>query len=298
MMEFGLRLGTNPQVVATTTPRPIPLIRQLVAASREAQPDVVVTHGDTYDNIPNLAEGFIRRIIRKYEGTRLGRQELYAEVLDDSEYALWSRALFQYQVVQLTDLQRIVVAIDPAVTSGEDADETGMVVAGLGVDGRGYVVDDLTCRLSHDQWARPAGQDYHTYRADRMIAEVTNGGELVESVLRTVDPHVSFTAIRASRGKQVRAEPVAALYEQGRVSHARMFPELEDQCCTYEPGAGSRSPDRMDALVFALTELLLDGGPAQDVDPIEMARIHRDAGLIGHGPERLSTHRSFFRRSL
>lgn len=159
--------------------------------------------------------------------------------------------------IRRSDLQRIVVAIDPAVTSGEDADFTGIVVAGKGVDGHGYVLDDLTCRLSPDGWARRAVTAYHKWGADRIIAEVNNGGDLVERVIHTVDPKVAFTAVHASRGKRTRAEPVAALYEQGRVFHVGMFPDLEDQMCNYTPDGYDGSPDRVDALVYALTELML-----------------------------------------
>jgi len=160
-------------------------------------------------------------------------------------------------MVSLKDMQRIVVAIDPAVTSGESADETGIIVAGLGVDGFGYVLDDLTCRLSPEGWARRAVEAYHHYGADRIVAEVNNGGDLVESVLRTVDAKVSYKKVHASRGKRVRAEPIAALYEQRKVFHTKMFPELEDQMCNFVPDRVEGSPDRVDALVWALTELML-----------------------------------------
>jgi predicted phage terminase large subunit-like protein len=153
-------------------------------------------------------------------------------------------------------MRRIVVAIDPAVTSGPESDETGIIVAGLGTDNFGYVLDDLTCRATPEQWARRAVKAYHDYRADRIIAEVNNGGDLVRSVLMTVDASVAYTAIHASRGKIVRAEPVAALYEQGRVFHTKSFPELEDQMCNFMPGS-TESPDRMDALVWALTNLMV-----------------------------------------
>jgi len=155
------------------------------------------------------------------------------------------------------DLQRIVIAIDPAVTFGEDADWTGIIVAGLGVDGFGYVLDDLSCRLSPEGWARRAVNAYHAYEADRVVAEVNNGGDLVESVLRTVDSRVSYKKVHASRGKAIRAEPIAALYEQGKVFHVRPFRELEDQMCNYVPGNFDGSPDRLDALVWALTDLML-----------------------------------------
>lgn len=160
-------------------------------------------------------------------------------------------------MVSLSDMQRIVVAIDPAVTSGGDADETGIIVAGLGVDGFGYVLDDLSCRLSPEGWARRAVNAYRHYRADRIIGEANNGGDLIEAVLRTVDRTVAYKKVTASRGKQVRAEPISSLYEQGKVFHVHPFPELEDQMCTYVPGNYDGSPDRVDALVWALTDLLV-----------------------------------------
>jgi predicted phage terminase large subunit-like protein len=253
MLMFGLRLGTEPRAVVTTTPRPIPLVRRLVA-----DPTTAVTRGSTYENAANLAPAFLDEIIKRYEGTRLGRQELLAEILDDIEGALWSRKMIDDARIgkaSAPDLARVVVAIDPAVTHTDESDETGIVVAGQGVDGDYYVLDDLSCRLSPDGWATRAVSAYEAHKADRIVGEVNNGGELVESVLRTVGRTVAYKAVRASRGKAVRAEPVAALYEQGRVHHVGAFPKLEDQMCGWVPGAGDRSPDRMDALVWAMTEL-------------------------------------------
>lgn len=157
------------------------------------------------------------------------------------------------------DLTRIVIGVDPAVTSGEDADSTGIVVAGLGRDGDGYVLDDLTCHLSPDGWAKVVVEGYDRWQADRVVAEVNNGGELVESVLRTQREHLPITLVHAHRGKFARAEPVAALYEQGRVHHVGSFPELEDQLCEFVPGVSRESPDRLDALVWALTDLMVAG---------------------------------------
>jgi predicted phage terminase large subunit-like protein len=160
-------------------------------------------------------------------------------------------------MVSLADMQRIVVAIDPAVTSGDDADETGIIVAGLGVDGFGYVLDDLSCRLPPEGWARRAVNAYRHYQADRIIGESNNGGDLIEATIRTIDRTVSYKKVIASRGKLVRAEPISSLYEQAKVFHARHFPELEDQMCMYVPGTFDGSPDRVDALVWALTDLLV-----------------------------------------
>ena len=254
MLMFGLRLGADPRSVVTTTPRPTKLIRELIAA-----PTTAVTTGSTYDNLENLAPAFAEQIIRKYEGTRLGRQELLAEILTDTPGALWTYAMFEDRR-PAPDLARVVVAIDPAVTSGEDADETGILVCGLGVDGRGYVRADRTCRLSPDGWARRAVQAYDDHAADLVVAEVNNGGDLVGSTIRTIRPRIAFKKVHASRGKAVRAQPAAALYEQGRVTHVEAFPELEEQLTTWTPESGT-SPDRLDALVWALTELMLPTEP-------------------------------------
>jgi predicted phage terminase large subunit-like protein len=258
-LQLGVRLGPRPRQVVTTTPRPTRIVRELLADE-----GTVATRGSTYDNRANLAPAFFRQIVSKYEGTRLGRQELHAEILDDVPGALWTREtirtlppprILRHGEHEL-DLARVVVAIDPAVTHGEDSDETGIVVAGVDVTGRGHVLADRSCRLSPDGWARRAIAAYRDFGADRIVAEVNNGGDMVESVLRAVDPNIPYTAVHASRGKRVRAEPVAALYEQGRVTHAEQFPELEDQLCTFTPESGD-SPDRLDALVWAITHLML-----------------------------------------
>jgi phage terminase large subunit-like protein len=256
MLMFGLRLGDRPRVVVTTTPKPIRLIRDLAAA-----PTTRLTRGSTFDNADNLAASFLRSIVSKYEGTRLGRQELHAELLEQADGALWSRKAIEDARIAVEDqpqLPRIVVAIDPAVTTGEHADETGIVVAGIGTDGLAYVVRDASGRFSPNEWATRAVNLYRLFDADRIVAETNNGGEMIELTLRTVLPTVSFKAVSASKGKQTRAEPVAALYEQGKVRHVGGFPALEDQTCNWEPGSGASSPDRVDALVWALTELVLE----------------------------------------
>lgn len=256
---FGLRLGDNPRVVVTTTPKPIPLVRKLVN-----DPETVVTRGSTYENAANLPPSFLKEIRDKYEGTRLGRQEIYAEILDDVPGALWNRTMLdELRVKKAPELIRIVVAIDPAVTSGENSDETGIIVAGKGVDGHGYVLEDLSCRMSPDGWATRAVNAYHKYEADRIVAEVNNGGDLVETTIRTVDRRIPYKAVRASKGKRTRAEPIAALYEQGKIHHVGSFPLLEDQMCNFTPDGYDGSPDRVDALVWALTELMLKGERAK-----------------------------------
>jgi phage terminase large subunit-like protein len=256
-LQFGLRLGARPRQVVTTTPKPSKFLRQIMS-----DPATVVTRGSSYENIANLAPAFLKRIIAKYEGTRLGRQELNAELLEDTPGALWTRArLDELRVAKAPELRRIVVAVDPAAGSGESNDETGIVVAGLGLDGQGYVLEDASLRGSPDAWGRAAVMAYRRWAADRIIGEVNNGGEMVEHVIRTVDKSVPYKAVRASRGKVSRAEPVAALDEQGRVHHVGGFPELEDQMCAFARGfdraSAGFSPDRVDARVWALSELML-----------------------------------------
>ena len=251
MAMFGLRLGTNPQVVATTTPRPTRLIRDLVA-----DPGTVVTRGTTYENARNLAPAFLTAIVKKYEGTRLGRQELNGEILDDNPGALWSRNVIEaLRVREHPPLLRIVVGVDPAVTSDPKSDETGIVVAGVDAAGHCYVLADASLQGTPLTWATAVKRVYDQYRADRVVAEKNNGGELVEANLRTVDRTLPYRGVWASRGKQTRAEPISSLYEQGKVHHVGTFPLLEDQMCDWAPDSGDPSPDRMDALVWAITEL-------------------------------------------
>ena len=247
-LMFGLRLGEHPRCVVTTTPLPLAVIKSIIKA-----PDTVVTTGTTYENRANLAPSFFRQIISKYEGTRLGRQEIKAELLEDVPGALWQRINIRYGPAP--EMVRVVVAIDPASTSSEGADETGIIVAGKGIDGKGYVLSDRSARVSPDNWARRAIQGYDDFKADRIIGEVNNGGEMVGLTIGTVR-NVPYKAVHASRGKQARAEPVAALYEQGRIWHTQPFEALEDQLVTWTPESGE-SPDRLDALVWALTELFL-----------------------------------------
>ena len=252
-LQFGLRLGAKPRIVVTTTPRPTRLIKELV---ERKDGSVVVTRGSTFDNAANLAPSALADLRSRYEGTRLGRQELYGEIVDDVDGALWTRAMIEESRVQdAPNLIRIVVAIDPAVTSNDESDETGIVVAGLTPDGHYYILDDLSLRTSPERWARRAVEAYHKWGADRIVGETNNGGDMIELLLRQVDPAVSYKKLTATRGKLVRAEPVAALYEQGRAHHVGMFDKLEDQMCNYTPDSYD-SPDRMDAMVWALHELL------------------------------------------
>jgi phage terminase large subunit-like protein len=257
-LQFGLRLGTHPRQIITTTPRPIPILREIVAATT-----TVITRGVTEENKLNLAPSFLQSITDKYAGTRLGRQELSAEILDDVPDALWTRVALdrdRRKPADVPPLKRIVVAIDPAAKTNqmpEDGAATGIIVAGVGEDNRGYVLDDQTMRGSPNEWARKAVASFDMYQSDCIIGEINNGGEMVEATIRAVRPGVRFRAVHASRGKWIRAEPIAALYEQGRISHVGTFAALEDEMVNFSINgmAGGLSPDRVDALVWALTEL-------------------------------------------
>lgn len=257
MAMFGLRLGDAPQAMVTTTPRPIPIVRQIVSSST-----TVVTRGSTYSNRANLAPSFLDKIVTRFHGTRLGRQELEGEILDDFAGALWTRAQIDAakSSVIVPDMRRIVVAVDPSGTAGaeDDGDSIGIVVAGLGIDGLAYVLADRTCKLSPAGWGQRAVQAYREFSADRIIAERNFGGAMVQHVIRTVDKTVPYHEVTASRGKVLRAEPIAALYEQGRVKHTQGLEALEDQMCalTSEGYVGEGSPDRADALVWAITDLM------------------------------------------
>lgn len=215
------------------------------------------------DNADNLAPSFMQQIVERYQGTRLGRQELNAEILDDVPGALWTREMLDVTRVSATpipEMARVVVAVDPSGTRGDDqGDDIGIVVAGRGVDGRGYLLADDTCQLSPDAWARRAITAYHRHGADRLVAERNFGGAMVEAVIRTADRSVAYKEVTASRGKAARAEPVAALFEQGRVSIVGSLPELEDEMCLMTDSGfmGDGSPNRVDAMVWALTEVML-----------------------------------------
>jgi phage terminase large subunit-like protein len=250
---FGLRLGDHPQAVVTTTPKPTPLVKSLVAA-----PTSRVTRGSTFDNAANLAPSALAMLREKYEGTRLGRQELEAEILGDLPGALWSMSgLDAYRLRGQPDVERIVVAVDPAVTATEASDYHGIIVAGLADDKSGVVLEDASLQGTPNEWARRAVSLYRSWEADAIVIEVNQGGDMVAHTIRTIDPNVKIKEVRASRGKHVRAEPIAALYEQGRVAHIGSFPELESQMTqmTVNGYEGEGSPDRVDALVWALTDL-------------------------------------------
>jgi phage terminase large subunit-like protein len=254
MAMFGLRMGTNPQACVTTTPRPIPVLRELMKS-----PYTVLTRGSTYENRVNLAGVFLNTIIAKYQGTRLGRQELQGELLEEAEGALWTRAMIDKALLKgrLPDMLRIVVGVDPSVSANPTSNLCGIVVAGLGVDYRGYVLEDASGRFSPYEWARKTVDMLEKWKADRIVAEGNQGGDLVRVNIETVMKNAPISIVHASRSKQARGEPISALYEQGRVSHLQPFEELDDQMTTWEPLSGDPSPDRLDALVWALTELML-----------------------------------------
>lgn len=257
-LMLGLRLGNDPRCLVTTTPRPQKLLQNLLES-----PDSAVTRGTTFDNEANLAPTFLKQILKQFDGTSLGAQELYAEILTERQGALWQRSMIHYQQPATSEdgqylFRRIVIAIDPATTHHQESDETGMVVAALGEDNQAYILEDLSGRYSPADWGRRAIEAYWRYKADRVVAEVNKGGDMVERILRSIDPSVSYKAVRATRGKATRAEPIAALYEQNRVYHIRPLTTLETQLCDYIPGVTSKSPDRLDALVWGLTDLLLE----------------------------------------
>ena len=264
-LQFGLRVGNDPRAIITTTPKPSRLIRDLMK-----DPHCKVTHGSTFENRANVAKAWLDNILQKYEGTALGMQELHAELLDEMPGALWTRKGIEAARCNSipTLLQRIVVAIDPATTSKQTSDDTGIVVAGIDTRGVGYLLEDLTCHLSPSRWAEVAVNAYRRWNADRIIAETNQGGDMVEATLRTVDKSIPYLGIHASRNKQARAEPVSALYEQGRVKHVGVFKDLEDELCSWAPNSNMPSPNRLDAVVWALTELMLKNRAAEiEIDP-------------------------------
>ena len=263
MLQFCMRLGKHPRIMVTTTPKPTKLIRQILK-----DPKTVVTTGSTFDNSANLAGTYLKAVKEQYEGTRLGRQELYAEVLEEAQGALWTTAMLDDASVKhedVPDLSRIVVSLDPAVTANAESDMTGIIVAGIDVNGVAYVLGDYTDRLSPQGWASKAIELYHQYQADRIVAEVNQGGDMVKTTIHGEDETIPYKAVRASRGKYARAEPVSALYERGLVKHVANPPdgsslnELETQMRTWEPLGSIGSPDRLDALVWAITDLSLNG---------------------------------------
>ncbi len=259
MLQFGLRLGDTPRELVTTTPRPVPLFKKLLGDPRTA-----ISRASTSANAWNLAPAFLDAIVGKYAGTRLGRQELDGELIEERADALWTRAMIEAaRADAVPALARIVVAVDPPVTSGRRADACGIVAAGVDSAGTCWVMEDATMeRARPAEWAARAVALYHRLEADALVVEVNQGGEMAAAVVNEVDPSVPVTQVRATRGKYLRAEPVAALYEQGKVRHAAAFPRLEDEMADFGPGglSNGRSPDRLDALVWAIASLRAKGG--------------------------------------
>jgi phage terminase large subunit-like protein len=281
-LELGLRLGDSPQVIVTTTPRPIHIVRTLLK-----DPQAVRSIGSSFENVSNLSPRFIQRVIQKYVGTRQGRQELFAEVLDDTPGALWTHRRIEDLRIRLVKdaegnyrsaapkMVRIVVAVDPAASSDEHSNETGIVVVGLGTDAHGYLLADLSGVFSPGEWGRRVVEAYKEWQADRIVGEKNNGGEMVRHTIHTADPNVPVRLVWASRGKGRRAEPISALTEQKRIHHVGMFAELEDQLTQLTPNdyMGKGSPDRADAYVWGFTELMI--GTKDENDPGEWATHRR-----------------------
>jgi phage terminase large subunit-like protein len=250
-LRLGLRLG-DPKVVVTTTPKPLLILKEILKA-----PGTVVSRGSTYENRAHLAEVFFQDIVARYEGTTLGQQELHAVLLEQAEGALWTRELLSKTRVPVMPCgaKRTVIAVDPAISKKQESNETGIVAVSLGTDGHGYTRADRSGRFSPDGWARRVVQAYEDFKADRVVAEANQGGDMVEHTLRTVAPNIPVRLVHASDGKRTRAEPVVSLFEQGRAHHVGLFEDLEDQQCTWEPLGDMPSPDRLDAEVWGYTEL-------------------------------------------
>ena len=264
MLQFTMRVG-DPRVLVTTTPRPTAIIKAIVSDRR-----TIVMRGNTLDNAPNLPPEFVEKLVERYGGTRLGRQEINAELLEDVPGALFNQDNIDKNRIRnksglaSISLRRIVVAVDPAITSGEDSDETGVVVCG--VDDQhpphGYVLDDVSGIYAPAEWAKKALHMYHKHKADRIVAEINQGGEMVEATIRMFNANVPYKGVHASRGKVIRAEPVSGLYEQNRVHHVGIFADLETQLCAFTSDFDKKksgySPDRLDAMVWAMTELMVE----------------------------------------
>ncbi len=250
-LMLGTRLGELSRVIVTTTPRPLGLLRRLAK-----DPHTILTTGSTYENVDNLSPVFKAQVVARYEGTTTGQQELEGRLLDESPGALWKRATLDAARVKVApvDLSRVIVGVDPSGSSEDGADETGIVVVARGKDGKGYVLADRSLRATPARWAAAAVAVYHEFKADRIVAEANFGGEMVAHTIRTADSNIAVKMVHASRGKAVRAEPIAALYEQSRFHHVGDLALLEDQLVTWTPEA-EKSPDRLDALVWAATEL-------------------------------------------
>ncbi len=253
MLQFGLRLGEKPQQVVTTTPKPTTLIKKLMNDQ-----GCTISKASSHANKAHLAPGFVEELLKRYEGTLLGKQEINAELIENVPGALWNLDIISRNRLQKApELTRIVVAIDPPMGSGAQADACGICVAGIDDKGQAYILEDASVQgLTPAKWAEKAANTYHKYQADRLVAEINQGGELVKEVILRNHPNIAYTPVRASRGKILRAEPVAALYERNLIHHVGIHEKLEQQLCNYD-GCGQKSPDRLDALVWAVTDLML-----------------------------------------
>jgi len=273
MIAFCLRIGNDPRCIITTTPRPTATIKRLIN-----DPNVYVTRGSTFENRDNLSPVFFSSIIERFKGTRIGQQEIYGKVLDDNPKALWkSKNIEETRVNKHPRLVRIVVGVDPAITANKKSDETGIVAVGKGIDGEFYVLDDKSCIESPNGWGNAVVSLYNKLLADRVVAEINQGGDMVQHVIKTIDTNVAFRGVHSSKGKKVRAEPVAALYEQNRVHHVGLFPDLETQMIEWDPESDPDSPDRIDALVFAITELMGGLKKIMSYNPAGIEDFSRDS---------------------
>ena len=250
-IQMGLRLGLNPQALITTTPRPIKVLKEIIS-----DPNTVVTHGSSYENRANLSKAFFDSIIKKYEGTRLGRQEIDAEMLEDVQGALWKRELIDlHRVKECPELIRCIIPVDPAVSSKDTSDESGIIPMGMGADGHIYVFDDLSGIYAPKNLMTKVITAYDKYKADRVVAEKNNGGDFIKELLQMIGCNIPYSDVWASRGKVTRATPVVMLYEQGRIHHVGSLPFLEDEMCSWDEKAGDKSPNRIDSLVWGVTFL-------------------------------------------
>ena len=255
MIAFCLRIGSNPRCIITTTPRPTITIKRLIKDKT-----VYVTRGSTFENRDNLSPVFFSSIIERFQGTRIGKQEIFGEVLDDNPKALWKSAnIEETRVNNHPPLVRIVVGVDPAITATKKSDETGIIVVGKSKDGHFYILDDKSLIESPNGWGNAVISVFYKFNADRITAEINQGGDMVHHVIKTIDPNVAFKGVHSSKGKKLRAEPIAALFEQKRCHMVGLFPDLETQMVEWDPENDPDSPDRVDALVIAITELM--GGP-------------------------------------
>jgi len=267
MLMLTLRIGQKvAQVAVTTTPKPLPHIKNLIGKQ-----GVTITKGTTYENLANLSPRFREEILAAYEGTRLGRQEINAELLDDAPGSLWKRTqIDQFRVKRSPDLVKVVIGVDPESSSGDQSAETGIVACGAGVDKHGYLIEDATIRGTPAVWGHRVVSTFYKMKANYVVAEANNGGEMVAHVIKTIDANVPVKMVYASRGKYTRAEPVASMAEKGEMHHVGWYPELEDQLCQWTPGTSEKSPDRLDAYVWGMTELFItgvQGGPRRLVGP-------------------------------